>query len=203
MARVWREYGLAPRPGGRYAFTVRPEISARSLSVVGVCVTRRVRAIALLVDDSGSPELERPVFGVDTGAAAAEAPVTGAEGATKIGVRDFLRRVGEAHPGRDLHVVVDSAQLQRLLLQSVPQLSDAGVALHFALDTEKWLNLVDVWYGLMRRDAGVDQDHPLGRVRELITHGRTMIWVERGQCDPYGDYDRLAGENAVRTSSGH
>ena len=26
-----------------------------------------------------------------------------------------------------------------------------GCAIHFALDTEKWLNLVDVWFGLMAR----------------------------------------------------
>ncbi len=98
--------------------------------------------------------------------------------ATKVGVRDFLRRVTESYPDRAVHVVVDSANLQRLLIQSVPQLTSAGVSVHFALDTEKWLNLVDVWYGLMERDGGADGTHPATRVRELLAHGRTIVWVE-------------------------
>ena len=193
VARVWREYGIAPRLHGEYAFTVQPELSAARVRVVGVCVTRRVRAIALLVDDTR--------LGSDGPHRAAEDSAEGSTGhhdgahdpqhngqhdgrprttetATKIGVRDFLRRVRESYPDRAVHVVVDSANLQRLLIQSVPQLTTAGVAVHFALDTEKWLNLVDVWYGLMERDGGADETHPAARVRELLDHGRTIVWVE-------------------------
>lgn len=191
VARVWREYGIAPRPGGQYAFTVQPELSAARVCVVGVCLTRRVRAIALLVDDTqhesdGTGRVaddavdgssDEPAGPAD-GHPDADPRMRSPEAVTKVGVREFLRRVTESYPDRAVHVVVDSANLQRLLIQSVPHLTSAGVAIHFALDTEKWLNLVDVWFGLMERDGDADDAHPAARVRELISHGRTTVWVE-------------------------
>lgn len=177
VARVWREYCLAPRPNGEYAFTVQPELTASRVSVIGLCVTRRVRAVALVIDDPSTGDWPPAQHeGSDRGAGSME-PAPTPETATKIGVRDFLRRVSESYPERAVHVVVDSAHLQRLLLQSVPQLTTAGVSVHFALDTEKWQNLVEVWFGLMDRDGLAAEGHPAGRVRELLTHGRTLIWV--------------------------
>ena len=153
MARIWREYGIAPRTAGAFAFTVQPELAlAARVDVVGVCVTRRVRAVALLVDDTARDRRTRSVAEEPAPDADGSSVSRSGEAATKIGVRDFLRRVTASYPDRAVHVVVDSAQLQRLLIQSVPQLTTAGVSVHFALDTDKWLNLVDVWFGLMARD---------------------------------------------------
>jgi hypothetical protein len=178
VARVWREYCLAPRPNGEYAFTIQPELSASRISVIGLCVTRRVRAVALVIDDPRTGDWPPPHDEGTDRETGSSAPAATVENATKIGVRDFLRRVSESYPERAVHVVVDSAHLQRLLLQSVPQLTTAGVSVHFALDTEKWQNLVEVWFGLMDRDGLAADGHPASRVRELLTHGRTVIWVE-------------------------
>ena len=206
VARVWREYGIAPRAAGQYAFTVQPELAASKVRVVGLCVTRRVRAIALLVDDTRHARVVDPRLAAEDPGSAEVAPPS-PEATTKVGVRDFLRRVTESFPERAVHVVVDSAHLQRLLIQSVPQLTTAGVAVHFALDTEKWLNLVDVWNGLMVRD-GADEDHG-NRVRELIAHGRTVIWVASPRAGlESGGYaggfgyagQRLAGEDRAHTA---
>ena len=208
VARVWREYGIAPRAAGQYAFTVQPELAASTVRVVGLCLTRRVRAIALLVDDTRHARNTDPRLAADDPGATEVAMTPSPEATTKVGVRDFLRRVTESFPERAVHVVVDSAHLQRLLIQSVPQLTTAGVAVHFALDTEKWLNLVDVWNGLMVRD-GEDEGRPGNRVRELIDHGRTVIWVasphsglESGGCGGGFSYagERLAGQDRADTA---
>ena len=197
VARVWREYGIAPRPDGQYAFTVQPELSAARVRVVGVCLTRRVRAIALLVDDTvheseGArlPAAEDAVDGLTDG----DGGLTNGhvDGHPEYRPPAAVSRGGDegrrARVPAAGHRVLPGPRGARRGRQRQPaaaadpersrMLTSAGVAIHFALDTEKWLNLVDVWFGLMEREGEADDAHPAARVRELLTHGRTIVWVE-------------------------
>lgn len=163
IARVWREYGLAPRPGGVLAFTVRPELQATTVSVIGVCLTRRIRAVALLLDDTD----HIPSPALLTGAIDAVPPPS-------LGIRSFLRQVAEAYAGRRVHVVVDSAAVRRHLLETgIP--TGADLSLHFTLDTEMWSNLVEVWTVMMSRDGATDS---AARIRALHGEQSTAMWVQ-------------------------
>lgn len=163
VARVWREYGLAPRSGGVFAFTVRPELQATTVAVIGVCLTRRIRAVALLLDDAD----DHPGPAIVTG-------ITAAESAPSLGVRAFLRQVAEDYAGRRVHVVVDSAAVRRHLLETgLPQ--GADLSLHFTLDTAMWSNLVEVWTAMMARDGGAES---AAAIRALNGEQCSAIWVQ-------------------------
>ena len=110
-------------------------------------MTRRARAIALITDDKPIYPTSRMSSDPTPAGSTLDAhhstrPST--EQAIKIGFRDFLSRVIEAQPDRRIHVVLDDAQLCRLITQdeSLPAASD--LTAHFTLNTEKWLSLVDV-----------------------------------------------------------
>ena len=67
---------------------------------------------------------------------------------------DFLKKVAKAYPRRQLHVVVDNYhthkhdEINTWLAQRTPR-----VTLHFTPTSGSWLNLVEVFFGIITRQA--------------------------------------------------
>ena len=96
---------------------------------------------------------------------------------------DFLKRVARAYPAQELHVVLDNyhthkhADIQGWLAKH------PRITLHFTPTSGSWLNLVEVFFGIITRQA--IRRGSYASVPELVTAIRTFIdgWNER--CHPF------------------
>jgi transposase len=96
---------------------------------------------------------------------------------------DFLKRVARAYPRRDLHVVLDNYHTHKhddigRWLAAHPR-----VTLHFTPTSGSWLNLVEVFFGIITRQA--IRRGSYASVPDLVAAIRAFIdgWNER--CHPF------------------
>ena len=65
----------------------------------------------------------------------------------------FLKQVARAHPDRELHLVMDNYAAHK-----TPEVKDwladnPRIVVHFTPTSGSWLNLVEVWFGIIERQA--------------------------------------------------
>jgi len=176
--RVLRKHKIQLQRRRSWCISTDPEFAAKAADVVGLYLDPPENAVLLCVDEKPPIQvLERTQgwirlpngramngfnhgykrHGTPTLFAALEV----ASGDVQVGhyhrrrrreFLDFMNEVVAAHPGRQLHVIVDnlnSHQPKRdRWLQSPPQ-----VHLHFSPTYASWLNLVEVWFSILSRQA--------------------------------------------------
>ncbi|HET9649564.1 MAG TPA: helix-turn-helix domain-containing protein [Microlunatus sp.] len=231
VARVWREYGLAPRPGGSFAFAVQPALVARRVALVGLLLGHQVRAVALVTESDEESSEESTTVDQAVPAAGSQPPSDGwsypsrsrtassagsarygspprstiapqgsppppgrrpghhgagaslggthpeSSGQDGLALSRFVRGLGASiGPAGRAHLVVDSAVVGRRLraLGAAP----ARVRVHFALDTDSWVNLVEVWSWMMAEHGLAGElAATAARVRQLCADGATLAFT--------------------------
>jgi transposase len=96
---------------------------------------------------------------------------------------DFLKKVARAYPRRELHVVVDNYHTHKHTEINDWLAKHPRVTLHFTPTSGSWLNLVEVFFGIITRQA--IRRGSFCNVKELITAIDRFIdsWNER--CRPF------------------
>lgn len=208
VARAWRRYHVQPWRRETFKSSTDPELEAKVRDVVGLYLDPPEKAIVLCVDEKsqvqaldrtapipplrpGLPERATHDYrrnGITNLFAALEV-ATGRvtdrcyERHGKAEFLDFLKRVARAYPRRELHVVLDDyhthkhADIGRWLERN------PRVTLHFTPTSGSWLNLVEVSFGIITRQA--IRRGSFASVPQLVAAIRTFIdgWNER--CHPF------------------
>jgi transposase len=188
VARAWREFGVRPRLGGAFTFTVQPELTAVAVEVIGVCLTPRARTLALIVEGAAPLYRDRTGDRAATARPACSLPggsdrpvptrsATSHATAARCELREFLRHLARAYPSRRVHLVLDGPGARRTLLASMSP--DATMLVHLTVSTRMWLNLLDVWSWMMARDAEADGSRTASRIRGLVDAGRPTSWIRQ------------------------
>jgi transposase len=96
---------------------------------------------------------------------------------------DFLKMVASAYPGRELHVVLDNYHTHKHDDINRWLAKNPRITLHFTPTSGSWLNLVEVFFGIITRQA--IRRGSFDSVTQLVTAIRTFIagWNER--CHPF------------------
>jgi transposase len=91
----------------------------------------------------------------------------------------FLRQVARAYPGQDLHLVMDNYAAHKHPAVKAWLEANPRVACHFTPTHASWMNLVEVWFSLIERQA--IHRGTFGSVRDLNAKIRAYIdgWNER------------------------
>jgi transposase/transposase-like protein len=208
VARAWRKYRVQPWRSETFKFSTDPEVEAKVRDVVGLYLDPPTNAIVLCVDEKsqiqalnrtapilplrpGLPEKATHDYkrnGTTTLFAALEiatGKVTDAcydrHGKAEFG--DFLKKVARAYPRRELHVVCDNYHTHKHAEITAWLAKHPRITLHFTPTSGSWLNLVEVFFGIITRQA--IRRGSFDSVTELITAIRTFIqnWNER--CHPF------------------
>ena len=208
VARAWRRYGVKPWRRETFKFSTDPELEAKVRDVVGLYLNPPEKAIVLCVDEKsqiqalnrtqpilpmrpGLPEKATHDYqrnGIATLFAALEI-ATGKvtdrcyERHGKAEFLDFLKAVARAYPRRKLHVVLrqlphpQARRHQRVVGQN------PRVTLHFTPTSGDWLNLVEVFFSIITRQA--IRRGSFDSVKELTTAIGAFIdgWNQR--CHPF------------------
>jgi transposase len=226
VARAWRRYHVQPWRQGTFKFSTDPELEAKVRDVLGLYLDPPEKAIVLCVDEKsqvqalnrtapilplrpGLPERATHDYernGITNLYAALEV-ATGKvtdrcyDRHGKAEFLDFLKRVARAYPRRELHVVVDNYHTHKHADVKAWLAKHPRVTLHFTPTSGSWLNLVEVFFGIITRQA--IRRGSFDSVQQLVAAIRTFIdgWNER--CHPF-TWTKTADEilpHAVRRST--
>ena len=91
----------------------------------------------------------------------------------------FLRKVAKAYPRRQLHVVVDNYHTHKHAEIQAWLAKNPRITLHFTPTSGSWLNLVEVFFGIITRQA--IRRGSFDSVAQLVTAIRAFIdgWNDR------------------------
>jgi transposase len=208
VARAWRKYAVKPWRRETFKFSTDPELEAKVRDVVGLYLNPPAKAIVLCVDEKtqiqalnrtapmlplrpGLPEKATHDYkrnGTTTLFAALEV-ATGKvtdqcyERHGKAEFLDFLKRVAKAYPRRELHVVLDNYHTHKHddVVQWLAK--NPRVTLHFTPTSGSWLNLVEVFFGIITRQT--IRRGSFDSVKQLVAAISTFINGWNKRCHPF------------------
>lgn len=178
VARAWRAYRVQPWRAESFRFSTDPELVAKVTDVVGLYLAPPENVIVLCVDEKSQIQaLDRtqPVLpmqphlierrshdyvrhGTSTLCAALDIATGQVTAAMKPRHRRqeflaFLKQVARAYPDVELHLVMDNYAAHK-----TPEVRDwltanPRIVVHFTPTHASWMNLVEVWFGIVQRQA--------------------------------------------------
>ena len=208
VARVWAEHDVKPWQTETFKFSTDPELEAKVRDVVGLYLDPPAHAIVVGVDEKSQIQaLERtqPVRSVAPGRIERRTHDYVRHGTTTLFAAlevatgrvtdachprhrhdeflDFLKLVAKAYPRRQLHVVVDNDATHKHQQVQAWLARHPRIQLHFTPTYGSWLNLVEVFFAIIERQALRRGD--FASVDELVAAiGRFCdAWNQR--CQPF------------------
>lgn len=203
-AKAWREYGIQPWRDETFKFSTDPELVAKVTDVVGLYLDPPQNAIVLCVDEKtqiqaldrtqpmspmqpGHPERRTHDY-VRHSTTTLFAALEVATGQVARICQDrhphqeflrFLKHVARAYPDQQLHLVMDNYAAHKRVEVRDWLAQNPRIQVHFTSTSASWLNLVEVWFGIIERQA--IHRGSFGNVRELTQAIRTYItsWNKR------------------------
>src|ERR671913_50255 len=208
VARVWRDHDLKPWRLETFKFSTDPELEAKVRDVVGLYLHPPERAIVVCVDEKsqiqalartapnlplrpGSPERRTHDYvrhGTTTLFAALEV-ATGKvvdqcfEQHRHSEFLAFLKLVAKAYPRRQLHVVLDNYGTHTHAAVQAWLAKHPRVRLHFTPTSASWMNLVEVFFSIITRQAIRRGSFP--SVADLVAAIRRFCEAWNERCQPF------------------
>ena len=208
IATAWREYGVQPWRSETFKFSTDPELVAKVTDVVGLYLAPPANAVVLCVDEKSQIQaLDRtaPVLpmqphsaekrthdyvrhGTSTLFAALEIATGKVTGACKPRHRHqeflaFLKQVARAYPEGELHLVMDNYATHKRVEVRDWLAAHPRIHVHFTPTSGSWLNLVEVWFGIIERQA--IHRGTFGSVKDLNAKIRAFVNAWNDRCHPF------------------
>jgi transposase len=208
VARIWREWKLQPWRRETFKFSTDPELDAKVRDVVGLYLNPPQNAVVVCVDEKtqvqaldrtapilpmrpGLPEkathdyVRHGTTSLFAALEVATGKVTDAcyDRHTNVEFLDFLKLVAKAYPRVKLHVVADNYATHKHPAVNAWLAKNPRVTMHFTPTSGSWLNLVEVFFGIITRQA--IRRGTFTSVKDLVAAIETFIdgWNER--CEPF------------------
>jgi transposase len=206
VARVWRDHDLKPWRTESFKFSTDPQLEAKIRDVVGLYLHPPERAIVVCVDEKsqiqalsrtapnlplrpGSPERRTHDY-VRHGTTTLFAALEVATGRVTDQCFDrhrhaeflaFLKLVAKAYPRRQLHLVLDNYGTHTHPTVTAWLAKQPRVHLHFTPTSASWMNLVEVFFSIITRQA--IRRGSFASVGELVAAIRRFVdgWNQRSQ----------------------
>jgi transposase len=211
VARIWRKWGIQPHRVETFKFSADPELEPKIRDVVGLYLAPPDNAVVVSVDEKSqvqAPDRTAPMLPLRPGLAARRTHDYKRHGTTTLFAAleiatgkitadacyprhrhqeflRFLKKVAAAHPGVELHVVLDNygthkhPEVRRWLVKP----ENKRITLHFTPTGCSWLNMVEIFFGIITRQAIRRGTHR--SVRELIETIETFIDGWNDRCQPF------------------
>ena len=208
VAHVWREYGLQPWRRETFKFSTDPELETKVRDVIGLYLNPPDKAVVLCVDEKsqvqaldrtapilpmrpGLPEKATHDYvrhGTTTLFAALEVATGKVTDACYPRHRHeeflrFLRQVAKAYPRKRLHIVVDNYATHKHPDVQAWLAKNPRITLHFTPTSGSWLNMVEIFFGIITRQA--IRRGTFTSVRDLITKIEDFIDGWNDRCQPF------------------
>jgi transposase len=178
VAEAWKRYGVKPWKADTFKFSTDPELEVKVDDVIGLYLNPPENAIVLSVDEKsqiqalnrtqkvlpmqpGHAEQRTHDYvrhGTTTLFAALEIATGQVTGVCKNRHRHqeflaFLKHLARAYPGKELHLVMDNYATHKRVEVRDWLAANPRIHVHFTPTSGSWLNLVEVWFGIIERQA--------------------------------------------------
>lgn len=208
VARIWREWNLQPWRRETFKFSTDPELDAKVRDVVGLYLNPPDKAVVVCIDEKsqiqaldrtapilpirpGLPEKATHDYmrhGTTTLFAALEVATGKVTDAchprhTHTEFLAFLKQVAKAYPRVPLHVVADNYATHKHPAVHAWLAKHPRVRMHFTPTSGSWLNLVEVFFGIITRQA--IRRGTFTSVKDLIAAIETFIDAWNDRCQPF------------------
>ncbi len=208
VARIWREWNLQPWRRETFKFSTDPELDAKVRDVVGLYLNPPDKAVVVCIDEKsqiqaldrtapilpirpGLPEKATHDYvrhGTTTLFAALEVATGKVTDAchprhTHAEFLAFLKQVAKAYPRVPLHVVADNYATHKHPTVQAWLAKHPRVRMHFTPTSGSWLNLVEVFFGIITRQA--IRRGTFTSVKDLIAAIETFIDAWNDRCQPF------------------
>jgi transposase len=208
VARVWRHWDIQPWRVETFKFSTDPQLEAKVRDIVGLYLNPPDNAIVLCLDEKSQIQaLDRtaPILPLRPGLAERQTHDYVRNGTTtlfaalEVGtgkVTDacytrhrhqefltFLKQVARAHPRRKLHIVLDNYGTHKHPVVRNWLDRNPRIQLHFTPTSGSWLNLVEVFFGIITRQA--IRRGTFDSVKELVAAIRAFIDGWNDRCEPF------------------
>jgi transposase len=205
VARIWREWNLQPWRRETFKFSTDPELDAKVRDVVGLYLNPPDKAVVVCIDEKsqiqaldrtapilpirpGLPEKATHDYvrhGTTTLFAALEVATGKVTDAchprhTHAEFLAFLKQVAKAYPRVPLHVVADNYATHKHPAVQAWLAKHPRVRMHFTPTSGSWLNLVEVFFGIITRQA--IRRGTFTSVKDLIAAIETFIDAWNDRC---------------------
>jgi len=208
VARAWRRYGVQPWRRETFKFSTDPALVAKVKDVVGLYLNPPEKGVVVCVDEKsqiqaldrtapvlplrpGLPERATHDY-VRHGTTTLFAALEVATGKVTDACYDrhthdeflaFLKKVARSYPRRELHVVVDNYATHTHPDVEAWLAKNPRVSLHFTPTSGSWLNLVEVFFGIITRQA--IRRGTFHSVPDLVAAIRRFIDGWNDRCHPF------------------
>lgn len=208
VAKAWRDYGIQPWRAESFRFSTDPQLVAKVVDVVGLYLAPPDNAVVLSIDEKSRIQaLERsaPILptqpglaerrshdyirhGTSTLFAALEVATGKVTAAVKPRHRQqeflaFLKQVTRAYPDGELHLVMDNYSAHKHDKIRKWLAANPRVIVHFTPTHASWMNLVEVWFSMIERQA--IHRGSFTSVKELNAKIRAFINGWNDRCHPF------------------
>jgi transposase len=208
VAAAWKEYGVKPWKAETFKFSTDPELVAKVSDVIGLYLNPPENAIVLCVDEKsqiqalnrtqktlpmqpGHAEQRTHDYvrhGTTTLFAALEIATGKVTGVCKPRHRHqeflgFLRHLARAYPDVELHLVMDNYAAHKHPKVKAWLAANPRIQVHFTPTSGSWLNLVEVWFSIIEKQAIHRGSFP--SVRDLMIKIRAFINGWNDRCHPF------------------
>jgi len=224
VAEIWRRWGLQPWRQETFKFSTDPELETKIRDVVGLYLNPPENAVVLCIDEKsqiqaldrtapilplrpGLPEKATHDYrrnGTTTLFAALEVATGKVTDACYPRHRSdeflrFLKQVAKAYPRVPLHIVADNYAAHKHPKVTAWLARHPRITLHFTPTSGSWLNLVEIFFGIITRQA--IRRGSFTSVRDLTDAIRRFIdsWNER--CHPF-TWTKTADQVVAKATSG-
>jgi len=208
VARAWRRYGVKPWRRETFKFSTDPELEAKVRDVVGLYLDPPEKAVVLCVDEKsqiqaldrtapilplrpGLPEKATHDY-VRHGTTTLFAALEVATGKVIDGCYDrhrheeflhFLKKVARSYPRQELHIVVDNYRTHKHPDVQAWLAAHPRVTLHFTPTSGSWLNMVEVFFSIITRQA--IRRGTFRSVKDLVGAITRFIEGWNDRCTPF------------------
>jgi hypothetical protein len=208
VARAWRAYRVQPWRQGTFKFSTDPELEAKVRDVVGLYLDPPRNAVVLCVDEKSQIQAlnrTQPILPVRPGLPERATHDYKRNGTTtlfaalevatgtvtdrcydrhgKAEFLDFLKLVAKTYPRRQLHVVLDNYHTHKHDDINRWLAKHPRITLHFTPTSGSWLNLVEVFFAIITRQA--IRRGSFDSVTQLVAAIRAFIAGYNDRCKPF------------------
>jgi transposase len=208
VARIWRKWDLQPWRVETFKFSTDPQLEAKIRDIVGLYLNPPENAVVLCLDEKsqvqalnrtapilpilpGVPEKQTHDYvrnGTTTLFAALEVATGKVVDACLPRHRHqeflrFLKQVAKAYPQVELHLVCDNYATHKHPKVKAWLARNPRITLHFTPTSGSWLNMVEIFFGIITRQA--IRRGSFESVRELIEAIRGFIQAWNERCEPF------------------
>ncbi|MGH9200877.1 MAG: IS630 family transposase [Vicinamibacterales bacterium] len=208
VARVWREHALKPHRSGTFKFSTDPELEGKIRDIVGLYLNPPENAVVLCVDEKSQIQAlnrTQPILPLRPGLPQRATHDYVRHGTTTLFAAlevatgrvtqecyprhthaqfiGFMNQVVWAYPDEQLHVVLDNYGTHKHPKVKMWLAKHPNVHLHFTPTSGSWLNLVEVFFSIVTKQA--IRRGSFNSVADLVRAIRRFIEAWNERCQPF------------------